>query len=372
MGEIKNERLSGLDIIRILAMIFVIAVHVLGVGGATASVQNDMLLKVVLCLLQGISLCCINLFAMSTGFLRYGKKPHLSGLFQLCLQGLFWIMAMLLFYAMFKGDMTIFDNNYKDYLHVLTKRQYWYLSDYVVLFFIIPILNAAVSRIDLKYLTYALLSILFVTSVIMTIVPYTDYVTRGYSAMWLAIMYLVGAYIKKYDLIHKIKTSAALMIFAVFALLECVYAYMSYMMGYDMKDYYYKFSSYNCVFVVGASVALFVALAKINIKSAAVGKVLGKLSSVSLTVYLVHTAPVIFDNCITGRFGFFADYGFFKALAVLAGIVLLIYSVGTVLGLVQDLLFRILHLPNLFRFIENKINMCYDFLYRKLFSKIEE
>ncbi len=372
MSTLKKERLAGLDIIRILSMLFVIAVHVLGVGGATASVQDDMLLKVILCMVQGISLCCINLFALSTGYLRYGKNPHLSGLFQLCLQGLFWIMAMLLFYALFKGDMTIFDDNYKDYLHVLTKRQYWYLSDYVVLFFIIPVLNAAVSRIDLKYLTYALLSILFVTSVIMTIVPYTDYVTRGYSAMWLAIMYLAGAYIKKYDLIHKIRASSALMVFSIFALLEGVYAYMSYMMGYDMKDYYYKFSSYNCVFVVGASLSLFIALARIRIKSDAAGKILSKLSSVSFTVYLVHTAPIIFEKCITGRFGFIGNYGFFRALAALAGIVLLIYSVGTVLGLVQDLLFRILHLPNLFRFIENKINMCYDFLYRKLFSRIEE
>lgn len=372
MSELKSGRLAGLDIIRILAMLFVVSVHVLGVGGITGSVQDDMLLKVVFCFLQGISLCCINLFALSTGFLRYGKKPHLSGLFQLCLQGLFWIMAMLLFYSMVKGDMTVFHDNYKDYLHVLTKRQYWYLSDYVVLFFIIPILNAAVSKIDLKYLTYALLSLLFVTSVIMTVLPYTDYVARGYSAMWLAIMYLAGAYIKKYDLIHKIKASSALMVFAVFALLEGVYTYMSYMMGYDMKDYYYKFSSYNCVFVVGASLALFVALAKINIKSAAVGKVLSKISAVSFTVYLVHTAPIIFDNCITGKFGFIGSYGFLKALGTYMGVVLLIYNVGIVLGLVQDLLFRILHLPNLFRFIENKINMCYDFLYRKFFSKIEE
>ena len=360
----------GLDIIRIVSMIFVIMVHVLGVGSAIASAE-DTVLKSVLCFLQGVSLCCINLFAMSSGFLHYGRKLHISGLMRLCLEGLIWILATTAAYAAFKQDMTIFTDNLKDYLLVITKRQYWYLTDYVVLFFLIPFLNAAVEKVDLKPLTFALICILFVTSVITTVFPYVDFVSRGYSAMWLAIMYLVGAYIKKYDVVHRANALAAVMFFLIFALLEGIYSFLSYTMGYDLKDYYYKFTSYNCIFVVGASVALFIALAKINFKSNEIKKLFALLSSASFTVYLVHASPMIYDNCIVGRMSFIGNYDLLKALGALAAVVFAIYFGGTVLGLVQNLIFKILHIPNLLKFLENTINMCYDFLYRRCFGKLE-
>ena len=367
MSTSKTERISGLDIIRIVSMFLVILVHFLGMGGVIAAVQSPAL-KTVFCMIQGVSLCCVNLFALSTGFLHYGRKPHISSLFQLCLQGFFWITAATLAFAIIQKDMTIFESNFKDCIHLLSKRQYWYLTDYAVLFFLIPLLNAAVEKLSLKNLTFVISGIFFAVSLFPTVFPYVDPVSRGYSAVWLAVMYVIGAYIKKYDIINKLKVLPCFLVFVIFAALEGTYSLLSYNLGNGLKDYYYKFTSYNCVFVVGASIMLFIILAQINIKSGGVKNVLKAVSSVAFSVYLIHCAPLIFDNYIVSKMSFVSSHGFFGSIAMLLGSAAAVFAAGTVLGLLQDGLFRLIRIPKFFRFIENKINLCYDSVYKRFFA----
>lgn len=366
MSELKiNERNSGLDIIRLVSMLMVVLVHLFGVGGVVSSMANPAG-KAFLCVIQGISLCCINLFAMSSGFVHYGRKPHLSGLLQLWLQSFFWITVTTLAFAAFKGDMSIFKEKFSDCILLVSKREYWYLTDYAILFFIMPFLNAAVNKIDLKYLTYALLLLLTVTSLIPSVLPYTDPVSKGYSVTWLAVMYLVGAYIKKYDLINKVKTVYCAMIFGIFALLEGLYSFLSYSLGYDLGKYYYKFSSYNCIFVVSASIMLFMMMAKINVKSSTAKRVLKTAGASAFAVYLIHCSPLIFDNYIDGKMRFITTHGVFGSIGMLFAVALGIYFVGVSLGILQNELFRLVGIPKLFKLLENKIVLCYDSIYKKL------
>ena len=371
MGAVKKERICGLDVIRTASMLFVVAVHVLGIGGGIANTQN-MLLKVLFCLLQAVSLCCINLFAMSSGFLHYGRKPHLSGLLGLLFQSFFWLVIVTVIYAAVKGDMTVIKDNFENCLHIVTKRVYWYLSDYFVLFFLMPFLNAAVRRLEPKYLTLSIILLLFITSFIPSVFPYIDLVSKGYSVTWLAVMYILGAYIKKYDLIHRANTKVCFLIFEIFILLEAVYSFLSYMMGNALGDFYYKFSAYNCVFVVGASIMLFLLLAKVDFKSEKIKNALSVMSASAFTVYLVHCAPLIYDNYIEGKMTFVRDFGALKTLGAILGIIISIYAAGMILGVVQNKLFKLIRIPNFFRLVENKINICYDSLYERYIGKITD
>ena len=365
MSELKKERTYGIDVVRLVSMFMVVLVHLFGVGGVVSTTANPAL-KAVFCLLQGISLCCINLFAMASGFIHYGRRPHLSGLMQLWLQSFFWITVTFFAFAAFKGDLSVFKENFSRCILLVSKREYWYLTDYVILFFFIPFLNAAVNKIDLKYLTFALLLLLTVTSFIPSGLPYIDPVSMGYSFTWLAIMYLVGAYIKKYDVINKIKPAYCAMIFGVFAVLEGLYSFLSYSLGYDLKDYYYKFSAYNCILVVAASIMLFLLMARIKVKSDTAKKLLKTASAASFAVYLIHCSPLIFDNYIDGKMKFITAHGIVGTVGMLFAVAGGIYVVGISLGVLQNELFRIIRTPKLFKFIENKINLCYDSIYKKL------
>ena len=80
---------SGIDILKIFAMFLVTVLHVTGLGGTIESAANPIT-KFVLCSMEGVSFSCIDIFALSTGFLCYGKKNRFSRLFNIWLQVIFW------------------------------------------------------------------------------------------------------------------------------------------------------------------------------------------------------------------------------------------------------------------------------------------
>ena len=56
MSELKkDERISGLDIVRLVSMLMVVFVHMFGMGGVISETDNTAL-KAVFCLLHGICL----------------------------------------------------------------------------------------------------------------------------------------------------------------------------------------------------------------------------------------------------------------------------------------------------------------------------
>lgn len=357
----QKRLVSGIDIVKITAMFLVTFLHVTGVGGAILG-QSSVGLRYFLGLLQSVSICCINLFALSTGFLRYNRDIKVSSLFSIRLQALFWLCVTYSVIAVYKHDFSVITDNILQIFCMDRMNTYWYVTEYSLLFFFMPILDLAVKHFSAAKSAAIITVILLFTSVSPTAFPQYDIVHQGYSFAWLGIMYIIGAYIKKYDIIHKINTKLCIAVFSVFIFIESIYAFASNSFHLEFisgMQYNKNYMYYNCFFIVVASVLLFLLLSRIDVKSKKIGTALNKICSVSFSVYLIQCSPIIFQNYIAGKFTFLGSYTAIKSVCAVFGITTAIFVAGLVLGSIQNKLFKIFRIYDLCVFAERVLKKWY-------------
>lgn len=84
-----------------------------------------------------------------------------------------------------------------------TTEQYWYFTAYTGVFFIAPLINACVQKLDNTVLRKYGMDIVVLFSVCTTfsgVLEDTFYLKGGYCFSWLALLYFLGAVIKKTQL----------------------------------------------------------------------------------------------------------------------------------------------------------------------------
>ena len=67
--DTKNKRNLGIDLLRALAMFFVIIRHFIGQGGLLKHAEPGSVKYWVLCFIQILTICCVNLYGLTTGYL---------------------------------------------------------------------------------------------------------------------------------------------------------------------------------------------------------------------------------------------------------------------------------------------------------------
>ena len=146
------------------------------------------------------------------------RKLHYGNIFVIWFQAVFYSVIITLVFAAFQPGTVSVGQLIKACLPI-TSKQWWYLSCYTLLFVFIPILNAAVTVLSKEQFSFILICILFGVTA-MSQMPTIDAfsIREGYSPWWLMIMYLVGAYIKKYNPFPKIKGYDAIGLYFLMAL----------------------------------------------------------------------------------------------------------------------------------------------------------
>lgn len=371
MGTV-DKRNYGIDLVKIVAMLLVTFVHILRRGGAIDGSLTHTT-KGVLCVLEGVAFCCINLFAMSTGFLCYGKKTKLSRLLQLWMQVFFWSVAVSFGVALYSHDMSIIIKKFKTVFFVFTSNTYWYFTAYVALFFLIPVINYLLENIDTKRI-FRFTVIFFV---LFSIVPFVfnedKYTAKGYSFVWLVYMYLVGALIKKYDILSKVKQYKAFIGIVLFTILEgtaiCIFFNPK---NHILKAYKNIPEKYNFFLVVLLSIFIFLFVAKLQIKGKFLKSAVKMLSATSFSVYLIHVHPLIFDKYFAKLFKFIGSYSWSKAIGAVLLFGIILYTCCTILGWIQMKLFELIKINKLCDYLAKKTIMAYNKLYSRFLYKLAE
>lgn len=367
-----DRRNYGIDLVKIFAMFLVVIVHIVRKGGAIdASLTHAT--KGVLCVLEGVAFCCINLFAMSTGFLCYGKKTKLSRLLQLWLQVLFWSVTVSMGVALYAHDMGLIAKKFNVVFFVLTGNTYWYFTAYVALFFLIPAINYLLENLDSKKTFKFTIVFLFLFSIVPFIFNEDKYTARGYSFVWLAYMYLIGALIKKYDILSKVKRYKALIGIVVFTILQGAALCLLFNPKIEiLKKYKNIPERYNCIFVVFLSISIFLFLAKTQVKGKFLKSAVKMLSATSFSVYLIHVHPLVFEKYFGKLFKFIGSYSWPKALGTVLLCALVIYASCTILGWIQMKLFELIKINKLCDYLAKKIRIAYNKLYSRFLYKLAE
>ncbi len=184
------SRQSNFELLRILAMLFVLILH------ATYSVfdypkghlvQAAPFSWLGIILTAQATVCAVNTFVLITGW--FGTHLKWTNLLRLIFQVLFYCVLITLGVYLLKGER----HSLKEFAQSLTS--YWFVSSYLLLYLLSPILNAFIAQSDERTLRRYLIG-WYIVTIPLSLVG-TE-LAEGYSALSFVGLYLLGRYLRLY------------------------------------------------------------------------------------------------------------------------------------------------------------------------------
>jgi surface polysaccharide O-acyltransferase-like enzyme len=222
MGSEKKqnytERNYGIDFLRIVAMIFITILHVLGKGGVRSNSIFPSTNYEVAWFLETLAICAVNCYALISGYVGCTSKYKFSNIVYLYLQVIFYTIVITGVFALFKPE-TVEITDIKKAVFPFAYGTYWYFTAYFGMFFFIPCMNFFINTAPKALAGKTVLAIIILFSILPVLFSNDMFkISDGYSMYWLSMMYIIGAYIKKYELNSKVKTGISLLGYFIFVI----------------------------------------------------------------------------------------------------------------------------------------------------------
>lgn len=345
----------GIELLRILSMIMIVILHILRWGGVLDHLAPGSLGQHLGQILQIATYCCVNCFALTSGYVMCQSKSRLSRLLRLWLQVLFYSFGFLAVFAVFFPQSLHMGALLETFLPI-SMRQYWYISAYMGMYVLVPVLNAAISHLEKKTFAGLLLGSFVLFSLVATF-PVKDVfgLRAGESMLWLCLMYLLGGYLRKYGVVEKTKAATGLWLYlgavaATYGGKLLIGLAGTLLLGRQVYgDMLVQSVSPT---MVAAGLGLFLFCAKLPIGEKA-GKVIGFFASGALGVYLTHVNVFVWENWMADGFAPLANWNPVLMVLGILGFGVAIYLVCALADIGRERLFRLVRLPLLCQKIED-------------------
>lgn len=343
------KRNYGIDFLRILSMLMVVMLHVLGQGGVLANTEKFSGNYWIAWFLEIASYCAVNCFALTSGYVMCRSKPKISKITELWLQTAFYtiLFTFIFFIALpeTRGSAALLNAVFP-----ITRRHYWYISAYFGLYLLIPLLNVIIEKTDKKTLELAFLSMFVAFSILPIILESDPYrMGKGYSLIWLCLLYLFGGYINKYDIINKIKKYQAWLLFAsmiVITFLSKMGLEYLTMHLFGKPEHGNILINYISPTIVLAAIALFIACSKQTFPKT-INKIISVFAPAALGVYLIHVCIPVWKNILKDFAVEFASQPAPIMILLVLAATLIIYFTCSLIELLRIQLFRLFKIKNL-------------------------
>ena len=289
----KRERNYGIDLLRLVAMLMVVTLHILGYGGVLESLVPFSLKSEVFWSIEILCFVAVNVYAIISGIVGYKSRHRSSSLIYTCLQLLFLsVVITVIDIIMLTKQGTPITFDYVFFNIFPSIRLQWYFSAYFCLFFFMPLIDKVIEVMPKRALKVTALFCFLVFCCWSQYETYVAGLRQGYSVIWLAILYGLGAYIAKYDPLKKWKSWQCLLVFLGSAAITVASHVLigKFLKGSLKPDLLVQYTSPTMV--IGA-VFLVSAFAKMNFKRTAPKKIISHLSPLAFGVYLIHCHPIL-------------------------------------------------------------------------------
>lgn len=348
MNQKSAMRNQGIDLLRIVAMFMVLLLHVLGQGGILKNLVSTppvFLSKYSAAwLLEIAAYCAVNCYAIITGYNYYGTEVKWNKIVELWLQVVFYSLGITILYlALGRGvNSSIW---FKSLLPV-TSSCYWYVTAYFGMFIFIPMMNIFLESFSKRRLEIVLFSSFIIFSVLPTIFNVDPFkLNRGYSMLWLCLLFIVGGYLRKYNIGNLITPSKAL----CYYLFSISFTWFS-KIGLELITFVFTgkvkygnvFVKYTSPSIVVAGMFLFIFFMNIDIKNWKLIKFIKVLAPASFGVYLIHLQPLIWRNIVKDFAVSFTKMPCFNMVLLVLGVTMISYLFLSGIELLRLNLFKYL------------------------------
>lgn len=352
--EVKRQ--YGIDLLRMISMFMIIVLHILLQGGIFSAVKPLSHQFDVAWMLEALCICAVNCYALISGYVSVNtKKLRLHKISVLWLQVVFYtILFTAVFGALKLGGVGYTYEIWKKSIFPVFTNHYWYFSCYFALFFLIPFLNKMLNALNEKELKTLFFVIIILFSVMPTIFREDAFkLSRGYSVIWLVLLYLLGGITKKLHTV-KLKVIPLLIAYAAFSAAAFVFLYAVTKSGTEKVSNQLLYS-YSSPTILLAAYFLFLAAINIDIKFKPAINIIKTLSPLSFSVYIIHTNYWIWNFVLKKRF---ADYAGLRSIKLAAAVLLTalaIYLFCSAIDLIRFYIFKVTRLSSRLEKLENKI-----------------
>lgn len=340
--EIKNERNYGIDLLRIVAMFYVVILHCLGNGGLLANCQGNTAQHDIAWFMETWAYCAVDLFAIISGYVCYTeveKKIKASSYIKMWLQVVFYGVIITLITYLINPEIVSVQDWTRIFFPV-TQSLYWYFTAYTGLFIIMPLLNAGVRNCSPKTLKRIFLAMLIFFVCVEIIFPVGTF-NSGYSFVWLAIMYLMGAIVKKCDIGKNIKPVVAFVGIVILVAGSCMWKLWGYHFEIFGRLLIRDFMiSYTSPTIVGVALLYVIGASKIEFPKI-LQKIIGFLAPGTFAVYLLYNQRFINGYVVTGNFSHLSAAPVWQLLGVVLGFAAVFVFGSILIDRVRMLLFKV-------------------------------
>ena len=335
----RNERNYGIDLLRLVLMYMVCILHTLGQGGILGTCEKGTAAYNAFWFVEILSYCAVDGFAIISGYTAVDKPHRFEKLANMWFQAFFYsfIVTVILTIAGLNPEWST-----KGLIKLalpVTFETFWYFTAFFVLFFAIPLLNRFVFSIDERTARIALILLIVLFSCI-ELWNGAFKTQKGYSALWLMVLYCVGAFAKRGKVFERKRTVSLIAMWAACIIITwCVHVFWG--TG--------RLTNYVSPTILASGLIIVVLFSRIKTK----GTVISKLSPLTFGIYLFQQNPVIWNNCLKGRTSFAAQVNIAVGIACAFGIAALIFAAGLFVEFVRSKLAKAIRIPALSCWIVN-------------------
>lgn len=294
----KNERNYGVDLLRLLSMLFVVILHTLLKSKLLVAKGESGGLHSAAWLLEVFCYGAVDIFALISGYVGYREKEKplkVRRLLSLWIQAAFYGFVIFIVYRFIRPELATGGAFFASVMPIV-HQSYWYLTAFVALFFVMPILNAGVRSMTEQQCKKAIWVALGLFSVLTIVAGDLFKMSGGYSFLWLAVLYYVGAAMKKSGFLSKLSQRWCL--FGYFACSVISWAVMMFGTDFHFADKTISegvLVNYVSPTIVLASMFLLAYFSRLQIKKRAAA-VISCFAPCAFAVYLLNCNPLIWKQ----------------------------------------------------------------------------
>lgn len=289
---VSQKRFINFDLLRVAAMFGIVVLHYFSHGlyyhfdissggtvGLSMSTCNFMMSEIV----YEICHIAVNCYVMITGYFMITKSFKLSRLAVLWVEVLFYAVSL---YAVLCG-MGFQSFQVKELINAIfpiTFKQYWFMTNYMVLLIFAPVLNVFVHHVSQHKYLLTLIGLGAISLTLLVKFPLGDTFGGGYGFLWFIFLYLVAGYVRLYaKTMNRYGRKAIVAAVITFAYHASMPTLVSLLHGTDMKPFGFSYNGFLFFF----SLYVFLWVRGLSIKENGLTRCLVKIAPYTLAVYLI-------------------------------------------------------------------------------------
>ena len=291
----EKKRQSNFEILRVLAMAMIVAMHYMLKGGiAVPMSENGSIVNHVAWLIEAFCIVAANCYVLISGYFLVEAEWKLKKLLALAAQVFFYALLIPIV-CMHFGIGNVAEWSVYEWIFAVLPLQmdhYWFATSYVLLFMLVPVLAPGIKQLSKKQLQITIGVLLIYYCVIKSLSPILLSMDRyGYDLGWFICLFLIAGYIRLYGIPFFTGKGRSLIIYVLCSI--GIFG-ISSLAGFICREtgllkYYMDMPyCYNYFLTLIGAVALFYVFKQTDFKENTVTALLCNIAPYTFGIYLIH------------------------------------------------------------------------------------